>query len=184
MTPYPHPAAALAVFQQRLSLDMNVDNSSYVLLCGAPSPLDASASGGDCDDWSKRYNSQVDLRATGALIGDVTGYYYNRLDIAKLALPKRTFEPYLTAGAITTHELIDEFNARSGLSLDPSDVADIPLPHCDCACGPVGIDWVINADSLLFIGRLTLYVITHDVPLNVAVINPFLPAPVLPALTP
>lgn len=186
MTPYPHPAANLAVFQARLSQDIGVDNTSYTLECGDPIPTNVALADSDCDGWAATYNTMVDMQASGALVGIVHGYLYNRLDIGLLALPPAAAEPYLRGPATTVLDLLPEFNHRTGLNIQPQDVDPLPLPECDCACktGTIGVPLRILKDSLLFIGSYELHVINYDVALNAWLLHPFLSPPEIPALTP
>jgi hypothetical protein len=183
MTPYPHPLKALAIFQARLSLDIGADNTSYTLQCAAPIPTSVGLATSSCASEATEFNSMVDIQATGAIEGEVDGYLYNRIDITRLALPDNAFDPFLKGTAVTSADLLTQINARWGTSLDVTDIQAYPLPVCECACGPIGFVFQIAPSSLLYIGTMTLYLV-DDVALPSVILQPFLPNPILPALTP
>ncbi len=185
MTPYPHPTASLNLFQTRLSLDMAQVTTPYTLTCSAPLPTATALQGQLCAAaWSAKYNSQVDLSATGALEGVVHGYLYNRIDIGAITLPPAFYQPYLAGSALTVQDLLPQLNARSGLNLQPEDVLATPLPSTGLDCDPEGVSLIIAPTSLLFIGQVTIYVVTQPYPLNRAITQPFINTLGLPALTP
>jgi hypothetical protein len=187
MTPYPHPAVSLAVFKARLSQDIGVVDSTYSLTCDAPIPTDSGLYDPSCQDVAALYNSMVDMVATGALVGEVDQYLYNRLDLAQLQLPAQTFMPYLKGPAQTVVDLLPQINARSGLNLQPQDIEAYAIPQpsdCNCGCGPIAVPLQAAPTSLLYIGQFPLYIQVDDLPLQEAVLQLFLPPVPLPAITP
>lgn len=184
MTPYPHPQGNLDIFRYRLAADIAVDASTFAITCGAPVPT-ASLVENDaaCQGQQGRYNTLVDVGATGALTGEVQGFLYNRLDLAQLPLSVDGHAPFLKGTAATVVDLLDAINDRWGTSFLPEDVQATPIPVCDCACGPMAVAFVINPLSLIYLGSLTVYVV-DDVALPQALLQPFLPTPVVPPPTP
>lgn len=183
MTPYPHPQTNLDIFRVRLGTDLAIDPSTFVVACSEPVPTEAGLAGSNCGHWAKYYNTQVDIQVTGALSGEADGFEYNRLDLAQLPLPEGALRPFLKGSAADVAGLLDAINARWGTAFLPTDIQVIPIPVCDCACGPIGFTFAANPLSLIYIGELTLYVI-GDVSLSEAVTQPFLPTPVLPIILP
>lgn len=184
MTPYPHPQVNLDIFRSRLGADLTVDPSTFTVECGEPTPTALTpleVAGGLCGGWLRLYNTQVDVRASGALTGEVDGFLYNRLDIGKLPFPKGALAPFLKGSAVTVLDLLEAINARWGTAFLPTDVLATALPSCECACGPIGFTFGMQPSNLIYIGQVTLYVV-DDVSLTDAITQPFLPSPQLPIL--
>jgi hypothetical protein len=185
MTPYPHPAVNLAVFQARLAQDIGVEASTFSVVCDAPVPTDSGLYPSACIEQTEAYNSMVDMVASGGLVGEVDQYLYDRVDLAQLQLPDKTFKPYLKASAVTVLDLLPQINARSGLNLQPQDIVAYMLPsNCECECGPIGVPLEAACTSLLYIGEFPIYVFIDPMPLPVALKQLFLPGLTLPTLTP
>jgi len=192
MTPYPHPAANLAVYKARLSSDIAVDDSTYTLQCGKPTPTATLlATLTDCDHGLAAYNTVVDMEAAGALIGEVDQYPYDRLNLADLPtiLAERgidTSKPFLKGAATTVQDLLDEINARWGTMFDITDIQALQIPTCDCSCGDgsgIGVALEANPLSLLYYGQLTIYVL-DEASLPDLLLQPYISSLELPALTP
>jgi hypothetical protein len=185
MTPYPHPAVNLAIFQQRLSTDIGATNLTYTLQCDAPVPTDSGLYDPNCEGLSAQYNSMVDMVVSGDLIGEVDQYLYNRLDLSQLQLPAKTFWPYLKASNQTVADLLPQINARSGLQLQVEDVVAYVLPAasgCECDCGPIEVPLEATSTSLLYIGEFPLAVIAKALRLQDALQQIFMPTWQLPAV--
>jgi hypothetical protein len=184
VTPYPHPSQNLAIFQTRLTTDAGLTGKNYTLQCDAPVPTAGGANTGSCSDWSGVYNSQVDMEATGDVVGTVSNYLYNRLDLGALVLPAAADMFYLHPDGGTTLDLLRAFNIRSGMNIQPADIEVHPLPTPGhCGCGPIQVPLIAASTSLLYIGQRMLLVAATDLRLQDLITQPFLPPLNLPATT-
>lgn len=172
MTPFPHAAISLSIFQQRLSTDLGIPNTGYTIQADAPIPTDSGLYNGTCTGILANFNSMVDIEASGSYVGEVDQYLYNRLDLANLQLPAYTFMPYAKGPAQTVADLLPEINRRSGLQLQPQDVVayELPVPSgSNCSNSteimPQSVSLEAMTSSLLFIGSIPIYVYPTDVPL-------------------
>lgn len=180
---YAHPAVNLAIFQQRLSTDLAIDNASYAITCGAPVPVSSGFYDQACSDVSASYNSMVDFVATGAYVGEVDQYLYNRLDLSLLQLPAKTFWPYIKGPSQTVADLLPQINTRSGLQLQVQDVQAYALPvigGCECGTGAVQVPLEATSTSLLYLGQFPIQVIPAPVRLQDAFFQIYLAPFVLP----
>ncbi len=184
MTPYPHPAVNLAVFQARLAQDIGVAADTFTVTCDAPIPTDSGLYPSDCISQTEAYNSMVDMVATGAIVGEVDQYLYDRIPLQSLQLKAKTFKPYLKGTGTTVLDLLPQINERSGLQLQPQDIEAYSLPPADCACGPMEVPLKAAATSLLYIGCFPIYVWGEPMPLSQAMTQLVLPPIVFPPLTP
>jgi hypothetical protein len=174
---YAHPSVNLAIFKRRLSTDLAIDNTSYAITCDAPVPTDSGLYDQACSELSASYNSMVDFVATGAYIGEVDQYLYNRLDLAGLQLPAKTFWPYIKGPCQTVADLLPQINARSGLQLQVQDVLAYALPTadgCECCDGPIQVPLEAASTSLLYIGQFPIQVIPEAVRLQDAFLQIYL----------
>lgn len=180
---YAHPAVNLAIFQQRLSTDLAIDNTSYAITCGMPVPVSSGLYDQACSDVAASYNSMVDFVATGGYIGEVDQYLYNRLDLAQLQLPAKTFWPYIKGPSQTVADLLPQINARSGLQLQVQDIQAYALPvagSCECSTGPIQVPLEATSTSLLYLGQFPIQVIPEAVRLQDAFTQIYLTPFVLP----
>lgn len=181
-TPYAHPSINLAIFKQRLSKDLAIDNVGYAIACDVPVPTSSGLYDEACSDVSASYNSMVDFLATGTYIGEVDQYLYNRLDLAALQLPAKTFWPYIKGPCQTVADLLPQINARSGLQLQVEDVLAYALPGIDpCGCaGPIQVPLEAASTSLLYLGQFPIQVIPEPVRLQDAFFQIYLAPFALP----
>lgn len=182
MDVYPHPLVNLAIFQRRLTTDAKLTDP-YQLACSIPTPLDSTVDEADpCHDWAGIYNTLVDIQAQGGYVGTVYRRYpYNRIDLGQLT---RVIGPLLKGDATTLADLLPRINQALGTQLSVHDILATPIPECECACGPIGVDLQADPTSLIYTGKLRLYIHVHPLPLNTLLFRPFLAELPLPALTP
>lgn len=175
---YAHPSVNLAFFKQRLSADLGITDLGYAITCAAPVPTGSGLYTQACSDVAADYNSMVDFVATGTYVGEVDQYLYNRLDLAQLQLPAKTFWPYIKGPCQTVADLLPQINARSGLQLQVQDILAYALPavgSCECASGPIQVPLEAVSTSLLYLGQFPIQVIPQPVRLQDAVLQIYLP---------
>jgi hypothetical protein len=201
MTPYPHPAANLAVFQARLTQDINNPDNFYTLVCGAPTLTANDLNLEACGGMAANYNSQVDMEATaGDLSGEVDGYLYNRLDLSQLPTVLDgvvdTTLPFIKGSGTILQDILPAINARWGTTFDVTDIVALQLPvctdPCGCSCGggndggypgAIGMALEATANSLLYLGQTTIYIVASQ-SLADALQCPFIPTLGLPPVHP
>lgn len=170
---FPHPQHNLDIFRGRLGADLGVDPATFTVACGAPTPTNVLQSADGCGSRAKNFNSKVDMVATGSLTGEVNDFLYNRLDVVHLPFLGNVQLPFLKGDAETTCDLLTAVNERWGTAFDVTDIQCLPIPVCDCTCGPMAVRLAMSPTSLLYLGQLTIYVV-NSMSLLDAITQPYL----------